>query len=42
MGGCCGAPVKYNFNGETRTIAAKDAQTLNRFSQGANARIQVK
>lgn len=42
MGGCCGAPVKYNYNGETRTIDAKDAQTLDRFSQGSIARIKVK
>ena len=42
MGGCCGKPVSYNFNGQTRTINAKDAQTLERFSQGANGRIQAK
>jgi hypothetical protein len=42
MGGCCGKPVSYNYNGESRTIAAKDAQTLERFSQGANGRIQAK
>jgi len=36
---CCSATKSYTFNGETKVINAKDASTIERFSNGASARI---
>ena len=44
MGSTCCAPknLQYEYDGKTRTIDPKSAKTLDRFSQGASARIQVR
>ena len=37
---CCGPKdIKYDFNGKTRMIDPKSAKTLDRFAQGASARL---
>jgi len=42
--GCCGnSNVKYqDKNGDMRTMTIKDANTLDKFKQGASARIKVR
>lgn len=40
MGNCCGGTkIKYDYNGKTNMIGVKEAKTLDRFSQGALARL---
>lgn len=41
MGSCCGGSIKYEHNGKMQTIGKKQAITIDRFSQGASARIQT-
>lgn len=39
---CCGSKnIKYEHNGKVQKIGLKQAKTIDRFSQGASARIQV-
>ena len=33
--------IQYNYNGKNHLIRSDQAETLDRFSQGANARIQT-
>lgn len=42
--GCCGGNknLKYEYDGKTKTIPMKQATTIDRFSQGANARRKTK
>ena len=38
---CCGASKAYEFNGKKRMINAREASTIEKFSNGASARIKA-
>ena len=41
-GSCCGPKnIKYEYKGKTMTIDRKNANTIERFGQGASARIKI-
>ena len=44
MGKCCGGTkeLTYQYNGKLNKISGKNATTIDRFSQGAHARIACK